>query len=347
MSKKVVQGWTGPGNKDGEIQLIEPVENARHTVEGRIYLEWWYFDAILETGHVVIGFIQASELMTREPGVEVHVYTPSGEKLSVITRYDTSDVKISDEICDVWVGKNHAEVRYPDDGGLPVYELFVSEGDLEAKLTFSVEVPGWRPGEGKTTYGDSGYFAWVVPIPRARVEGTVKIGGETIEARGIGYHDHNWGTADMRKILTHWYWGRIYAEDFTLIYAFVRTNRRYGHDCSKPLMIAYRDKVIKSTGEWDLNEGELIFNTTANRHYPEYITIEKDGEFSLRLDVREVIDAHDFLENFPRPVKWLINRLIGRPGYFRFRSKYTLSVSHEGKEHTRTGETLHEMVALK
>ena len=347
MSRKVVQTWTGPGNRDGVIHEIEPVENARHTVKGNIYLEWWYFDAILETGHVVVGFLQASELLSRKPGVELHVYKPSGEKLSVIKRYETSDITISDEVCDVWVGKNHAEVRYPDDGGLPVYELFISEDNLEARLTFTVEVPGWRPGEGKTIYGRSGYFAWIVPIPRARVEGTIKIDDETIKARGVGYHDHNWGTADMKKILTHWYWGRIYADDFTFIYAYVRTNRRFGNVCSKPLMIAYGDKVIMSTGEWELVEGDPVFNEVANRHYPKWIKIEKEGEFSLRLDVREIIDAHDFLENFPRPLKWFINKTFGRPGYLRFRSQFSLKVHHNGTLHQRGGKTLHEMVALK
>ncbi|WP_182347812.1 hypothetical protein [Tomitella gaofuii] len=43
----------------------------------------------------------------------------------------------------------------------------------------------------------------------------------------------------------------------------------------------------------------------------------------------------------------LANRVLGRPGYFRFRSRYTLTVTDGGREHVRTGTTLHEMVALK
>jgi len=347
MSIPIIEAWTGPGKKDREIQLIEPKENAVHAKEGRIYLEWWYFDAILESGHVVIGFLQASELLSRKPGVELHVYMPTGEKISEIRQYGVSDMRISDTTCDVQVGKNCVTASYPAGGGLPTYTLHIAEGNLEAQLTFTAQVPGWRPGLGKTTYGKRGYFAWIVPIPRARVEGTVRIGDTVIKARGVGYHDHNWGTADMKRILTHWYWGRIYAEDFTLIYAYVRTGRRFANACSKPLMIAHGDRVIYSTGQWELVEGPPVFNAVANRHYPRYVTIDAPGEFSLRLDVKEIIDAHDFLEAIGRPLKWVINRTLGRPGYFRFRSDFDLTVVDNGKTFRRTGQTLHEMVALR
>ncbi len=347
MSRDVFEAWTGPGKRDREIQLIEPKENAVHVVDGRTYLEWWYFDAILETGHVVIGFLQASELLSRKPGVELHVYLPSGEKLSEIKRYDVSDVRISEDICDVRVGDNSASVTYPQGGAPPVYTIHIAEGNLEAKLTFTVQVPGWRPGLGKTTYGKKGYFAWIVPIPRARVEGTIRINDTVIAARGIGYHDHNWGTADMKRILTHWYWGRIYADDFTLIYAYVRTNRRFGNACSKPLMIAHKDRIIYSTGQWELSEGPSVFNAVANRHYPRYVTIDAPGEFSLRLDVKEIIDAHDFLEGLNPLLRWGINTTFGRPGYFRFKSDFDLTVVDKKEAFHRTGQTLHEMVALK
>jgi hypothetical protein len=347
MSRDLFEAWTGPGKRDGTIQLIEPRENAVHAVEGRTYLEWWYFDAILESGHVVVGFLQASELLSRKPGVELHVYLPSGEKLSEIRRYDVSDVRVSDQICDVHIGNNSATASYPPGGRPPVYRVHIVEGNLEAELSFTVEVPGWRPGLGKTVYGHKGYFAWIVPIPRARVEGTVRIGDTVIAARGIGYHDHNWGTADMRRILTHWYWGRIYAEDFTLIYAYVRTNRRFKNATSKPLMVAHEDRIIYSTGIWELREGPPVFNAVANREYPRHVTIESPGEFSLRLDVKEIIDAHDFLENLNPLLRWGINRTFGRPGYFRFKSDFDLTVFDKNETFHRMGQTLHEMVALK
>ena len=347
----VVDEWLGPGEKDGTIVPIAPEENAVHRVDSRTYGEWWYFDARLEDGHVVVGFLQASELMTRKPGVELHVYKPSGEKLSVVRKFPASEVKASEEKCDVWVGENRCYVEWPEVGDLPTHYLYISEQGMEADLTFHSEVPGWKPGRGLTRYGDRGYFSWVVPVPRARVEGTVRFEGRTLDAAGIGYHDHNVVTADMRRILSFWYWGRLYTDDFTLLYAYVRTRRRFARAASKPLMLAYRDRVILSSGEMALTEGEAVFNPEANRTYPAWLEMEIPDRVYLRLDVRRIIDGNDFLRDMnpvvmSPAVRWLVNRFM-RPGWFRFESDFTLRVRHQGQAFERTGTTLHEMVALE
>jgi len=348
---QAVETWTGPGKKDELIVPLEPRENAVHPIVHRHYFEHWYFDAKLEDGHVVVGFLQASELISRKPGVELHVYKPDGEKLSVKKGYAASDVRASRGKCDVAVGRNHCFAEFPGEGGLPVHHLHLAEEDMEFDLTFVSELPGWKPGGGETRYGDTEFFAWVVPSPRARVEGKVRFGDSTLEARGTGYHDHNWGIGDMKRIIDHWYWGRVYAEDFTLLYACVMTRKRYGNACSTPLMLAHENVVILSTGEMTLAGGDPVFNEVANRDYPSRVQIEVPGSLTLRLDVREVIDAHDFVEDLPvarnRAVKPLINRLVGRPGYFRFNSDFSLHVERGGRSYDRSGRTLHEMVALR
>jgi len=350
--EKVVETWTGPGAKDEIIESIRLAENAIHPVGGKFYGEWWYFDARLEDGHVVVGFLQASELMTRKPGIELHIYKPSGEKLSVVKSFSSDDLHASEKHCDVWVGKNHVYVVDPREGVLPVHRLSIDADALAADLTFYSEIPGWKPGEGKTYYGERGYFGWVVPVPRARVEGTIRINGAVIPARGIGYHDHNVVTADMRKILSRWHWGRLYNDDFTLLYANVRTRKRFGNVASNPLMLAYKDKVILSTGEMVVREGSPVFNSIADRTYPEHLEIEVPGHLVLKLQVRDVIDAHDFLADlYPifrnSFVKWGVKKLIGRPGWFRFHSDYVLSVTYERTSSEQKGTTLHEMVALE
>ena len=350
--RKVVETWTGPGARDEVIVPLKPEENAAHPAGSRDYFEHWYFDAHLEDGHVVVGFLQASELITKKPGIELHVYRPSGEKLSATRSYPKADVRASEEVCDVWVGDNHAHAEFPEAGGLPTHHLHIAEGDMEADLAFTSELPGWKPGEGRTDYGEGDFFAWVVPAPRARVEGKVRIGNETLDAGGIGYHDHNWGIGDMRKIVSYWYWGRLYADDYTLLYAYVMTRKRFGNACSSPLMLAGSDRILLSTGELSLKGGDPVFNETANREYPANLVIEVPGSLTLRLDVRDIIDAHDFLDDFGpvfrnRTIKRVANRVIGRPGYFRFKSDFSLHVEHGGKSLDRTGTTLHEMVALE
>ncbi len=347
---QAVETWTGPGKNDAVITPLTANENAVHRIDHKHYFEHWYFDAKLEDGHVVVGFLQASELINRKPGVELHVYKPSGEKLSVTKLYAEKDVSASETGFDVRIGDNWGRAEFPAEG-LPVHYLHLAEGDMDFDLTYHNLLPGWKPGGGMTKYGDTEFFAWVVPSPKARVEGKVRFGGTELEARGIGYQDHNWGVGDMKRIIDYWYWGRIYADDFTLLYAYVMTRERYGRACSTPLMLAHRDKVVLSTGEVELERSDNVFNETANRDYPSKLAITVPGRVWLKLQVQEVIDAHDFVQDLPvvrsRLIEPIINRLVGRPGYFRFESDFDLQVELDGHRHRRSGRTLHEMVALR
>ncbi len=350
--EKVVDAWGGPGDKDSVIVPIKPEENALYAPQAKFYGEWWYFDARLDDGHVVVGFLQAAELMTRKPGIELHVYRPDGEKLSEVRKFDKSEFNASKEKCDVRVGDNYCRAEWAEGSDLPVHVMHIKEGDLEADLRFESELPGWKPGQGRTDYGDLGYFFWVVPVPRARVSGTVRIGNQVLEARGTGYHDHNVITADARRIISHWYWGRLYTDDFTLLYAYVKTKKRFGGVASKPLMLATRDRIILSSGEMAVTDSGFVFNDVAHREYPRALELKIPGNVTLRFDVKEVIDAHDLLDDMPgwlmNPLtRALVHKFVGRPGWFRFSSGFKLKVEHEGRTFEDEGVTLHEMVALE
>jgi hypothetical protein len=346
----IVETWTGPGRQDGVVTPLEPVGNAAHLDDHRHAFEHWYFDAHLDDGHTIVGFLQTRELMTHKPGVELHVYAPDGTRREVIRHYPESAVSASRDHCDVRIGDNHAVAEFPDDG-LPIHRLHLAEDDLEFDLTFHSEVPGWMPGRGKTTYGNTEYFAWAVGAPRARVSGTVRIGSTTLQAAGRGYHDHNWGVGDMKRIIDHWYWGRLYTEDITLVYAAVLTSPRYQASWATPLLIAHHDKLVLSTGEVEVTPGERVFNPVANRDYPTSLRLRVADQVDLRLDVREIVHAHDLLTDVPVArsslVKPMVNRFLARPGYFRFRSDFSLSARLDGERHDRAGTTLHEMVALR
>ena len=80
------------------------------------------------------------------------------------------------------------------------------------------------------------------------------------------------------------------------------------------------------------------------------LRIRVPGSLDLTLTVRDIVHAHNLLEDVPLAstalLKPLVNRLVGRPGYFRFRSDFTMTVTIDSEEYVRTGTTLHEMVAL-
>jgi hypothetical protein len=344
---EVVEGWRGSRRRDEEIVTPPLSENAIHPPGGKRWFEHWYFDARLESGHVVVVMLQARELVRRAPGVEIHVYEPDGTRHQISRKYPAAAVQASSARCDIRVGYNHAWVQ--DDEPL-VHRCVVDEGNLAADLRFESIVPSWQPGLGNTRYGASDFFAWVVGAPRASVSGTIRVGDETLEVRGIGYHDHNWGVGNMPRIVDHWYWGRVYADDITLVYANVFARKRYGFAASTPMMVAHDNRIIVSTGEVEVETGPEIHNEIAGRAYPTWLRLTAPDEVELELDVKQIIHAHDLLDDVPilrsALAKPLAHRLVGHPGYFRFLSDFHLRVHTEDGLVERTGTTLHEMVAL-
>jgi hypothetical protein len=346
---EVIDRWTGPGKADAVITPASPAENAAHPSPSRRAFEHWYFDARLDDGHVVVGFLQTAELLTKRPGVELHVYRPDGTRREIRKRYPKKVAHASSTRFHVQVGENWGRAL-DTAGDYGSYEFHLAEEDLAFDLRFDAEVPMWKPGEGLTNYGATDFFAWVVPAPRARVSGTIEIDGERLEVSGIGYHDHNWGIGSMGRIVDHWYWGRVYAGDITLVYANVFARKRYGHAASTPAMVAKDGRLAISTGEITIQEGPKVYSEVARQHYPSWLELKAD-ELHLRLDVREVIHAHDFLSDVPvlraGVIRPAVNKLVGQPGYFRFRSDFNLTATIDGETHRREGSTLHEMVALR
>lgn len=353
----VTEGWRGPGACDGEIVVPPLSENGNHDTGLKGAFEHWYFDARLDDGYVIVGFLQTSELITKKPGVELHVYRPDGTRVEIRKPYPRAACRAAKDYCDVTVGHNYARLENPDSTeGLPSYRVYLEENGVRFDLTFQAKVDAWQPGHGRSTFGEKDFFAWVVPAPRAEVSGTIVVDGVERQVHGLGYHDHNWGKGFMPRIVNRWYWGRVYAEDLTLIYATIGLNpKRFGPDFwIKPLMLAIDDKVVVSTGEITMTEGPRRHDRVADNAFPEWLELKSDN-VSLRLDVKDVIHAHSILSDIPglgKPrvaplVKPLLNAAVGHPGYFRFNSAFRIVAEIDGKTYEREGTTLHEMVALR
>lgn len=350
----IVEAWNGPGRKDGVITDASPKNNAVHLSSGGAAFEHWYFDAQLDDGHTVVAFLnkrRPEDPPRCRPWVEIIIYAPDGTRREIAKKYPRRESFFSEEKCDVRIGKNTARVSFPEDGGLPSYHVFIEEEDVTFDLTFTNELQPWMPGRGETHFGAKHSFGWIVGAPRASVTGTVKLGATTIDATGRGYADHNWGVGDMKRVIDCWHWGRLYVDDYSLLYASVKTQEKFGSHAIQPLMLAHNDSIVLSTGEVEFTTGPTAFDEVANRSYPTWISLVVPGSLELRLDVQRVLHAHDFLDDIPvvgsKLLRPLAYRLIGHPGYFRFQSRFELTIIDGDQTHHRTGTTLHELVALR
>ena len=350
---EVHEAWNGPGRGDGTITQVLPEHNAMHARSEKLAFEHWYFDAHLENGYTVVGFLvkrRPEDPPMSKPWVEIVIYRPDGTRYQLAQRYPKRAAHFSTTECDVAIGPNTAKVSF-DENGMPRYAVHFEEDDVVLDLEFVNEIAPWMPGRGETVFGDGGVFGWCVGAPRAAVRADVTIGDERWTATGRGYADHNWGVGDMRRVIERWHWGRLYTEEYTLLYAIVATQEKYGSLEIKPVMLARGDEVLLSTGEVEFSEGPTQHDDIARRTFPTSISLHSEGRFTLDLDVNRVLHAQALLDEIPivgsallRP---LTDRLIGRPGYFRFHSDFTLTVNRpDGGVDTATGTTLHELVAL-
>ncbi|MFX1418449.1 MAG: lipocalin-like domain-containing protein [Promethearchaeota archaeon] len=348
MSTKITEAWLGPGRKDGQIKQIKPKDDALHIeMEKRGTREWWYFDARLDNGYTVVGFFRAKHERTGKTGVEITIYQPNGEKTQKIIDYLHSDLKTSQEIPDLQIGKNYIKTDYTNQE-LPTYEIFLDEGEYGLHLIYTARVHGWKPGNGYIEFGKSNQFGWVVALPRADVEGTIKVNNETIRVKGIGYHDHNWLNFNFAMIIDYWYWGRIYSDNFTAIFAYIKCNRKMEDYPIKVLMLAKNEHVILSTGEYDLLEDNFEFNSKAGNRFPKVLKFNFNNGSEILLEVQNIIDADNLLYELGHITRFLAKNLLKlKPGYFRLNSKFQINVYIDGKSYLEKGNTLHEMVITK
>ncbi len=352
INPNVKEGWTGPGRRDGTILPMKPEDDALHIEVGaKNQFEWWYFDAHLEGGYTLVAFFYAAipnpGLDQGKIAVELTLLRPDGRKTQKVVKYKKPDFYASREIPDVKIGENYMKVEFQDDG-LPIYEIFLEDEDLMFHLTYKALVKGWKPGTGYSHFAELGHFAWVVPFPRASVEGTIRDGDKEMSVTGVGYHDHNWLNFSFQSIIEYWMWGRVYSENFTCSYAFIQCNDKVDRHAVKVLMGAKGSEVFLSSGEYEFTQDDFEYSEAAGHSFPRTISVNVPGELEFKLEVVKVLEAENMLDNFPRLLSLAAKYILRmKPGYFRLNSDFTLKVTQDGVTSEEKGNTLHEIVTFK
>jgi hypothetical protein len=332
------------------IERLRPEEDGPHEPQSPEYFEWWYFDHHFDNGYTaVVVFHRATAFLPdRPPAVEITVITPAGREHRSFRVLPRSDFHVASDRARIRAGEDRVldettryEVRAM--GATADGVRIGVETVLEARL------PGWRFGESKTVVDGLDGFAWVVPLPRAHCRGRLVVGDETVDAEGIGYHDHNWGQISLSRLISYWHWGRIYAGDVTCIYADVVGRGRRKKTPSGLLMLAVGDQIVFNTSHVQIEEGDLAHSARAARTYPRSlrITSEMDGApIELTLRSLELVSAYDFLATLS-PLRRSALRLLTRPAYFRHRSEVHLRFTYAGRGYDLHGQVLNEDMYLQ
>lgn len=299
------------------------------------YYEWWYFDAAFGNGyHAVVTFHYRNIFLSpMVPSVQLFVYRPDGGKIERYEVVAPERASAHPDYCRVRMGAN----RVTDTG--EGYALSIRIGDAGARLDFQPTVPPWKPGTG-FNYRDekTGMTAgWVVPVPHARVEGELVIGGETLAVRGSGYHDHNWGNFHCGRTFKGWYWGRVHGGPYTVDYGWVLP-RPDDAPVVAPLLVARGNEIVLSTNGLSVQLLDPRRDGKTGQRYAGRLRLactEPWVDFSMEIRTHRVLEA----VRLPRVT-------THDQYYFRFIATYVMSVGIDGGKDRLEGEMLHELMLL-
>jgi hypothetical protein len=165
----------------------------------------------------------------------------------------------------------------------------------------------------------------------------------------MGYHDHNWGSAGLNEVMSHWYWGRGRLGDFTTIYVEQVALPAYGSVKMPVFMLAYQGRILTGDGRPLTLKTANFQRHPGGRSYPRQLDFHwetSEGQVHLALRKPEMIEATSLVGELPAWQRWLV-RLAANPYYFRFQAELSLSVDLAGVKADLTGPALYELMLLR
>jgi hypothetical protein len=203
---------------DFEAEGIVPQDDAFHAIKSIADVEWWYFDAIFENGYSAhIGVrIFHSEGRSGLVRARFEIYKGGQVEVAAVKTALLKDLLISQEIPLIQFDEQNF-IKFDQDQfnktGVWTYRVSFQIDQHAVDLSFTRTMKGWKIETSRNS--------WAVPLPKASVEGTIRVHEVVTPVNGIGYHDHNWDyslfTTWMRNI--GWYWGRIIGDIGSIIWA--------------------------------------------------------------------------------------------------------------------------------
>lgn len=349
----------------GESLPFAPAEDGDHYQAEPNFFEWWYFDAGFEDGSHLVAIFHSSlyNMADHKPMIELRYYLPERPSITAMGRFDRTTYRAVSNRCQVKIG----DCLAVDEGDH--YQLSLRQGPLAAELTFWPMLPGWKAGTGHL-FADpvSGrYFDWVVPLPRARVEGVLILDAQRQDVAGTGYHDHNWGNLYLPSAFRRWTWGRVLVGDWTLIFGDV-VGRGTTPSRVTPFMLARGDEILLATDRIRVNGKALVREPYTGADYYRHLrlTTVEGPEVTLTLKTRRTIEALEFAaphlllarqRHIRRAAeigfylvmgKPVVGRLaawlLGKGAYLRCEADYRLDLPDYAS--VETGQALYEVMLL-
>ena len=211
-----------------------PAEEASYAPDAE--LQWWYFDAVLESGHRLLTFFLprfAGSIEGNEPGLpmlDVALRSPEGETIRERRFFRPSELVASRDHFAAEFGREGSVAFEPaaEPGGLGRYRLRARTGKIRCDLEISPEVPPWAPTRSgqlprplmmllSRSLTTREYVHYVSYVPRGRLRGRITADGRILDARGVAYHEQGRMNFCLARLCTAWYWLHIEHPPWTIL----------------------------------------------------------------------------------------------------------------------------------
>ncbi len=253
------------------------------------YFEWKYFNFIQgDLAGYVVYYIADPEAKTKFGGGRLLVRVFKGNKVvgSIKKigidqiRFDPSSANVSMDNATIF---EKAPCRY---------DLAGAFDDVSWNLNYYQQTPSIESfsdiNPGLLRWEKTG---WLIKMPKAKVEGDIRIGNEKIKINGLGYSDTNWGTT--MPLFSRYEWGQFNDENISFVFGIL-----YG--------------LRNATGAYCYLtiDGKIIALENATSH-SEHVAWTRDAQTGLKIPVESVVTMQDQHCMVKFSTKLLANDTVG------------------------------------
>ena len=342
--------YLGSDNQEIFDELVQPDqlgntvkvwEDGARTDNSKNQFEWWYFDAELDDGSLVVAYFYKVHFLKDQFFIGFNYTSPQKEDFFRLKYFNKNEVSFESDSCDVSMNLNSFS------GNLNNYSIVLDPNDFDGfgfDLNLQSLVGPYRPQDGVIRAG-SDYFAWLAAVPNGNVNGTITVNGVKKKIKGSGYHDHNWGNTPLQKLFKSWTWFRGKAGPYTVILAELNaTESRGGFDIPILFVADENQVLVDKFGNRELltMKNELIKDYYPSRNEPQFsnFLMSSNNGITVNISGNEIIDNIEIFKrmNLPAPlniIKPAVNLAFKSSGidpfYTRFASTFVLKIDENTK----------------
>ena len=316
--------------------IVQSWEDGARTDDSKNQFEWWYFDAELDDGSLVVAYFYKVHFLKDQYFIGFNYTSPQKEDFFRLKYFKSNEVSFQSDSCLVMMNKNLFA------GNLNKYSIALDPDDFDGfgfNLNLQSLVGPYRPQDGIIQAGDD-YFAWLAAVPNGDVDGTITINGKEKKIKGSGYHDHNWGNTPLQKLFKSWTWFRGKAGPYTVILAELNAvDSRGGFDIPILFVADENQVLVDKFGNKELltMKNNLIEDYYPSKNEPQFsnFLMSSHDNVSVKISGNQIIDNIEIFKrlSLPAPLnlfKPAVNFAFRSSGidpfYTRFASSFVLKI---------------------